>query len=40
MRMPGQANPEFLLLQPMVPPGRQNMIAWVAAHNDPADYGR
>ena len=39
MRVPGQANPEFVLLQPMVPQGRQNMIAWVAAHNDPGSYG-
>ena len=40
MRMPGQANPEFLLLQPMALNGRPNMIAWVAARNDPAAYGQ
>lgn len=40
MRMPGQATPEFVLLQPMAPSGRKNMIAWVAAHNDPANYGQ
>ena len=40
MRIPGQPSPEFVLLQPMVPQGRQNMIAWVAAHNDPSDYGQ
>ena len=40
MRLPGQANPEFVLLQPMAPSGRKNMIAWVAAHNDPATYGQ
>jgi hypothetical protein len=40
MRVPGQESPEFVLLQPMVPQGRQNMIAWVAAHNDPAAYGQ
>ncbi len=39
MRMPGEPEPEFLLLQPMVPLGRPNMIAWVAARNDPTDYG-
>jgi uncharacterized membrane protein (UPF0182 family) len=39
MRIPGEANPEFVLLQPMVPQGRQNMISWVAAHNDPGAYG-
>jgi uncharacterized protein len=40
MRMPGEQDPEFLLLQPMVPSGKQNMIAWVAARNDPANYGQ
>jgi uncharacterized membrane protein (UPF0182 family) len=39
MRMPGEATPEFLLLQPMVPVGRPNMIGWVAARNDGANYG-
>jgi hypothetical protein len=39
MRMPGEADPEFLLLQPMVPTSRPNMIAWVAARNDPQHYG-
>jgi uncharacterized protein len=40
MRMPSQTNPEFLLLQPMALGGRKNMIAWVAARNDPANYGQ
>ncbi|HUR04553.1 MAG TPA: UPF0182 family protein, partial [Nonomuraea sp.] len=39
MRMPGEPNPEFLLLQPMVPTSRPNMIAWVAARNDVPNYG-
>ncbi len=39
MRMPGEPDPEFLLLQPMVPSGRPNMIAWIAARNDPPNYG-
>jgi len=39
MRMPGEADPEFLLLQPMVPKERPNMIAWVAARNDGDAYG-
>jgi uncharacterized membrane protein (UPF0182 family) len=39
MRMPGESNPEFLLLQPMVPVNRPNMIAWVAARNDAPNYG-
>jgi hypothetical protein len=39
MRMPGEPDPEFLLLQPMVPKQRLNMIAWVAARSDPGQYG-
>ena len=39
MRMPGESEPEFLLLQPMVPATRPNMISWVAARNDGAEYG-
>jgi uncharacterized membrane protein (UPF0182 family) len=38
--MPGEAEAEFLLLQPMVPRNRPNMIAWVAARNDPEHYGQ
>jgi uncharacterized membrane protein (UPF0182 family) len=43
MEIPDQTaveSSEFLLLQPMVPTNRPNMIAWVAAHNDPATYGK
>lgn len=41
MRVPGKDTPEFMLLQPMVPQGRKNMISWVAAHNDyPTTYGQ
>jgi len=40
MRMPGEAESEFLLLQPMIPRNRPNMIAWVAARNDPGVYGQ
>ena len=39
MRIPGEPSPEFLLLQPMVPKDRPNMIAWVAARNDTPNYG-
>ncbi len=39
MRMPGEPESEFLLLQPMVPVGRLNMIAWVAARMDEPNYG-
>ncbi|MBA2701213.1 MAG: UPF0182 family protein, partial [Chloroflexi bacterium] len=39
MRLPGESQAEFLLLQPMVPIRRPNMIAWVAARNDEPNYG-
>ena len=39
MRMPGESEAEFLLLQPMIPTLRPNMIAWVAARNDGDAYG-
>src|SRR4051794_2453543 len=40
MRLPKEQGTEFLLLQPMVPTGRPNMIAWVAARMDPPNYGQ
>ena len=40
MRMPGANKAEFLLLQPMIPSSRPNMIAWVAVRNDPGGYGQ
>jgi uncharacterized membrane protein (UPF0182 family) len=39
MHLPGQSGVEFLLLQPLVPVSRPNMIAWVAARNDGDAYG-
>src|SRR6185369_3381388 len=39
MRMPGATKAEFLLLQPMIPSNRPNMIAWVAVQNDPGVRG-
>lgn len=38
--LPGQTEPEFLLIQPYTPAGRNNMVAWLAARNDPAFYGQ
>ena len=40
MRLPNEDGVEFLLLQPMVPTGRPNMIAWVAARMDSPNYGQ
>ncbi|AMP37375.1 UPF0182 family protein [Ralstonia solanacearum] len=40
MRLPGEPRAEFVLLLPMVPSQRENMIAWLAARCDPPDYGK
>jgi uncharacterized membrane protein (UPF0182 family) len=39
MRLPGQAQEHFYLMQPYTPRNRDNMIGWVAANSDPQDYG-
>ena len=39
MRLPGEASEEFILMLPMVPNRRDNMIAWLAARCDGANYG-
>ena len=39
MRLPGQSQAEYMLMLPMTPSGRDNMISWMAARCDGADYG-
>lgn len=39
-RLPGEAETEYLLIQPYTLQNRPNMVAWVAARNDPATYGQ
>ncbi len=39
MRLPGEAHEEYIQMIPMVPRGRDNMIAWLAARCDGSDYG-
>ncbi|TMA59152.1 MAG: UPF0182 family protein [Deltaproteobacteria bacterium] len=39
MRLPGEAREEFILMLPMVPRNRDNMIAWLAARCDGTSYG-
>src|SRR4030081_3765661 len=38
-RLPGEQNPEFLLIMPFTPRNKNNMVSWVAARNDGAHYG-
>jgi hypothetical protein len=40
MRLPGEQREEFILMLPMVPNNRDNMIAWLAARCDGANYGK
>jgi len=40
MRLPGEPRAEFVLMLPMVPSQRQNMIAWLAARCDSPEYGK
>jgi uncharacterized protein len=39
MRLPGEREAENILMLPMVPSQRDNMIAWLAARCDPPHYG-
>jgi uncharacterized membrane protein (UPF0182 family) len=39
-RLPGETNPEFLLIMPFTPLGKQNMVSWLAVRNDAANYGQ
>jgi len=39
-RRPGEARAELVLMLPMVPSQRDNMIAWLVARCDPPDYGK
>ncbi|MDR3526261.1 MAG: UPF0182 family protein, partial [Rhizomicrobium sp.] len=40
MRLPGEKKTEFVLMLPMVPNQRDNMIAWLAARCDQPEYGK
>ena len=39
MRLPRESREEFILMLPMVPNNRDNMIAWLAARCDDPNYG-
>ena len=39
VRLPGEKDAEYMLMLPMTPSGRDNMISWMAARCDGADYG-
>ncbi|MGB1253476.1 MAG: UPF0182 family protein [Candidatus Promineifilaceae bacterium] len=37
--LPGEAETEYLLIQPYTPRAKENMVAWIAARNDTPNYG-
>ncbi len=39
VRLPGESELQFLLMTPMTPANRPNMIAWIAARSDYPGYG-
>ena len=39
MRLPGETDEEFVLIQPYLANERPNMVAWLAARSDPEHYG-
>jgi len=40
MRLPGETKEEFVQLIPYTPDGRPNMVGWLAARSDAAEYGK
>lgn len=40
LRFPGEREPEFVLMRPFIPRGKENMIGWMAARCDTPNYGR
>ncbi len=38
-RLPGQQTPEFLLIMPYTPRGKNNLVSWLAARSDGDHYG-
>lgn len=40
MRLPGETKEEFMLMLPFTPSKRQNIVAWMSAKSDGADYGK
>ncbi|MDQ6771716.1 MAG: UPF0182 family protein [Candidatus Dormibacteraeota bacterium] len=40
LRLPGEAQAEYLQIIPFAPRGKQNLVAWLAVRNDPQHYGQ
>jgi uncharacterized membrane protein (UPF0182 family) len=40
LTLPGEEEEQFMIILPMTPAERPNMVAWLAAVSDPEEYGR
>jgi len=40
LKLPGESESEFVLIQPFTPNNRDNLIAWLAARSDGENYGQ
>jgi len=40
LRLPDEKKEGFFLITPLIPRGKENMIAWFVAHSDPENYGK
>jgi len=40
LKLPGAEKEGFFLITPLIPRGKENLIAWFSAHSDPAEYGK
>jgi uncharacterized membrane protein (UPF0182 family) len=40
MRLPGEREPEFILMRPFTPRQKDNLAAWIVARNDGEHYGK
>lgn len=40
MKLPDEEKPEFILMMPFTPKGKENMIGWMAARSDVPNYGK
>jgi uncharacterized membrane protein (UPF0182 family) len=38
--LPGSREPQFVLVMPFTPNGKENMVSYLAANSDPEDYGK
>jgi uncharacterized protein len=39
-KLPGSSQLQFVLVMPFTPNGKENMVSYLAANSDPADYGK